>query len=37
MMARIVAKRLVDHLEQSGFVIVKRPPTRRRGDARSRV
>jgi hypothetical protein len=26
-MARIVAKRLVDHLEQSGFVVMKRPPT----------
>ena len=25
-MARIVAKRLVEHLEQSGFVIMKRPP-----------
>jgi hypothetical protein len=25
-MARIVAKRLVEHLERSGFVIMKRPP-----------
>ena len=25
-MARIVAERLVEHLEQSGFVIMKRPP-----------
>jgi hypothetical protein len=26
MMARIVAKRLVEHLERAGFVIMKRPP-----------
>jgi hypothetical protein len=26
MMARIVAKRLIDHLERSGFVVMKRPP-----------
>jgi hypothetical protein len=26
MMAGIVAKRLVDHLERSGFVVMKRPP-----------
>jgi hypothetical protein len=26
MMARIVAERLVDHLERSGFVVMKRPP-----------
>ena len=26
MMARIVAARLVEHLERSGFVIMKRPP-----------
>ena len=26
MMARIVAKRLVEHLERSGFVVMKRPP-----------
>jgi hypothetical protein len=26
-MARIVAGRLVEHLERSGFVIMKRPPT----------
>jgi hypothetical protein len=26
MMAAIVAKRLVEHLERSGFVIMKRPP-----------
>jgi hypothetical protein len=25
-MARIVAKRLVDHLERAGFVVVQRPP-----------
>jgi hypothetical protein len=25
-MARIVAKRLVDHLERSGFVVMKKPP-----------
>ena len=25
-MARIVAKRLVDHLERAGFVVMKRPP-----------
>ncbi len=25
-MAQIVAKRLVDHLERSGFVVMKRPP-----------
>ena len=25
-MARIVAKRLVEHLERSGFVVMKRPP-----------
>ena len=25
-MARIVAERLVEHLERSGFVIMKRPP-----------
>jgi hypothetical protein len=25
-MAEIVAKRLVDHLERSGFVVMKRPP-----------
>lgn len=26
-MATIVAKRLVEHLEQSGFVVMKRPPS----------
>jgi hypothetical protein len=26
LMAEIAAKRLVEHLEQSGFVIMKRPP-----------
>jgi hypothetical protein len=26
-MARIVAKRLVEHLEQAGFVVMKRPPS----------
>lgn len=26
MMARIVAKRLVEHLERSGFVVMKKPP-----------
>jgi hypothetical protein len=26
MMAEIVAKRLVEHLERSGFVVLKRPP-----------
>ena len=26
MMARIVAKRLVEHLERSGFVVMKQPP-----------
>jgi hypothetical protein len=26
MMAGIVAKRLVEHLERSGFVVMKRPP-----------
>jgi hypothetical protein len=26
MMATIVAKRLVEHLERSGFVVLKRPP-----------
>jgi hypothetical protein len=25
-MAQIVAKRLVEHLERSGFVVMKRPP-----------
>jgi len=25
-MAAIVAKRLVDHLERAGFVVMKRPP-----------
>jgi hypothetical protein len=25
-MARIVAKRLVDHLERAGFVVMQRPP-----------
>jgi hypothetical protein len=25
-MAEIVAKRLVDHLERSGFIVMKRPP-----------
>jgi len=25
-MARIVAKRFVEHLERSGFVVMKRPP-----------
>jgi hypothetical protein len=25
-MSAIVAKRLVDHLERSGFVVMKRPP-----------
>jgi hypothetical protein len=25
-MARIVAKRLVEHLERAGFVVMKRPP-----------
>jgi hypothetical protein len=25
-MARIVAKRLVDHLERCGFAVMKRPP-----------
>jgi hypothetical protein len=27
-MARIAAERLVQHLEQSGFVILKKPPGR---------
>jgi hypothetical protein len=27
MMASIVAKRLVRHLDQSGFVVMKKPPT----------
>jgi len=27
LMAQIVAKRLVDHLERSGFVVLKRPPS----------
>jgi len=27
MMAAIVAKRLVERLEQSGFVVMKRPPS----------
>jgi hypothetical protein len=26
-MAAIVAKRLVDHLERAGFVVMKRPPS----------
>jgi hypothetical protein len=26
MMARIVAKRLIDHLKQAGFVVMRRPP-----------
>jgi hypothetical protein len=26
MMAAIVAKRLVEHLERAGFVVMKRPP-----------
>jgi hypothetical protein len=26
MMAEIVAKRLVEHLERSGFVVMKKPP-----------
>jgi hypothetical protein len=26
-MAEIVAKRLVEHLERAGFVVMKRPPT----------
>jgi hypothetical protein len=26
MMSRIVAKRLVEHLERSGFVVMNRPP-----------
>jgi hypothetical protein len=26
MLAKIVAKRLVDHLERAGFVVMKRPP-----------
>ena len=26
MMARIVAKRLAEHLERAGFVVMKRPP-----------
>jgi hypothetical protein len=30
MMARIVAERLAEHLERSGFVVLKRPPI---GDA----
>lgn len=32
-MASIVAKRLADHLRESGFVIMKRPPTRGWGPA----
>jgi hypothetical protein len=28
MMARIVAKRLVDHLDRCGFVVMKKPPIR---------
>ena len=28
MMAAIVAKRLVEHLERSGFVVMKKPPIR---------
>lgn len=28
LMARIVAKRLIDHLELSGFVVLKKPPAR---------
>jgi hypothetical protein len=27
MMSRIVAERLVSHLEQSGFVVMRRPPS----------
>jgi len=27
LMAQIVARRLIDHLERSGFVVMKRPPT----------
>jgi hypothetical protein len=30
-MSAIVAKRLVEHLERVGFVIIKRPPNCRRG------
>jgi hypothetical protein len=26
MMSKIVAKRLVEHLERAGFVVMKRPP-----------
>jgi hypothetical protein len=28
MMARITAERLVEHLRQSGFVVMKKPPAR---------
>jgi hypothetical protein len=28
-MAKIVAKRLVKHLERSGFVVIKKPPAAR--------
>ena len=30
-MARITAERLVDHLRQSGFVVMKKPPARLHG------
>ncbi len=30
-MARITAERLVEHLERSGFVLMKRPPARAPG------
>lgn len=30
-MARITAQRLVEHLERSGFVLMKRPPARAPG------
>ena len=36
-MAEIVAKRLVEHLERAGFIVMKKPPSHRRGSSRARV
>ena len=36
-MAAIVARRLVDHLDRCGFVVMKKPPIRWRRGARSRI
>ena len=36
-MAEIVAKRLVEHLERSGFVVIEASGDRRRGRGRARV